>query len=345
MLHLQTIDIDTRETSHDLWLRRAKMLAPMWTLLVLSVFFSVASGGSFTTWTNINQMMSQIAATGILAVGMTFVLLTGEIDVSIAGVMVLSATVAAHLYDHQIPEPIPIMAGLMTGVLCGIGSGLISRVIGVPTLISTLVMQVMASGLALWIQDGRSWFLIVSSPLVLWIGSANIGGDNGLHSGVLIGLTMLCFLIGYLVLRFTYFGRYVYMTGANPSAARLAGISTRTMKVSVLTICGFTAGLAGIAHSGFYGAMPILVRNEQLIQAIAVVALGNTVLTGGRGSMWQTALGLLVYGSLINGLDHIAHVDPLAKTLITGLVLLAALILNTVFAGSARTDRTRLDLA
>lgn len=153
-------------------------------------------------------------------------------------------------------------------------------------------------------------------------------------------LTILCLLIGYLVLRYTRFGRYVYMTGANPSAARLAGINTRMMIFSVLTICGFTAGLAGIVASGRLGAVGSAPEPAYLIDAIAIVVLGGTALTGGRGGMWQTALGLLIYGSLSNGLDNIANIPGLAKMFITGLVLLAALIVNIVLAGRASRDRT-----
>jgi ribose transport system permease protein len=130
------------------------------------------------------------------------------------------------------------------------------------------------------------------------------------------------------------------MTGANPSAARLAGINTKLMVFSVLTICGFTAGVAGIAAQGRLGTALPSPQSGYLIQAIAVVVLGGTALTGGKGGIWQTAVGLLIYGSLTNGLDNVANIDSFAKTFITGLVLLGALIINIVFAGRAPRDRT-----
>jgi ribose transport system permease protein len=338
-----------QESSRELNIRRLKMLAPLWTLMIMLLFFSLASP-SFATPANFNNIASQIATAGILAVGMTFVLLTGEIDLSVAAVMALSAEIMAQLYaNYHYPEPIPLIAGLLTGLLCGIGSGLISTVIRVPTFMATFAMSLIATGLTLWISQGRQFFTDKISPVALWIGSAKIGGSNGIvamggsggmRQGFMIVLMMLCLLIAYLVLRYTRFGRYVYMAGANPSAARLAGINTKLMVFSVLAISGFTAALAGIAAMGRLGTALPAPQNDFLIDAIAVVVLGGTSLTGGRGGILQTVVGLLIYGSLRNGLDNIANIDSLAKTFITGLVLLAALIINVVFAGRAERDRT-----
>ncbi|HVO41127.1 MAG TPA: hypothetical protein VMT34_00825, partial [Aggregatilineales bacterium] len=106
------------------------------------------------------------------------------------------------------------------------------------------------------------------------------------------------------------------------------------------TISGFMAGIAGVAAQGRLGTALPQAQSGFLIQAIAVVVLGGTALTGGRGGMWQTAVGLLIYGSLTNGLDNVANIDIFAKTFITGLVLLGALVVNIVFAGRAERDRT-----
>jgi ribose transport system permease protein len=345
-----------QESSRQVWIRRLTILAPVWTLLAMWLFFSLATP-SFLTTANFNNILSQVATAGILAVGMTFVLLTGEIDLSIAAVMALAAEVSVQLYHngltiqldifghliggHWAPaEPIPLIAALLVGILCGMGSGFISTIIRVPTFMATLAMSLIAEGLTLWISQGRQFFQTDISPLTLWIGSEKIGGDGGLRQGVMILLCAVCLLIGYLVLRYTRFGRYVYMTGANPSAARLAGINTKLMVFSVLTICGFTAGVAGIAAQGRLGTALPSPQSGYLIQAIAVVVLGGTALTGGKGGIWQTAVGLLIYGSLTNGLDNVANIDSFAKTFITGLVLLGALIINIVFAGRAPRDRT-----
>ncbi len=321
----------------EVWRRRLTTLAPVWTLLMVWLFFALATD-SFATVPNFNNILAQVATPGILAVGMTFVLLTGEIDLSIAAVMALSAEVSVQLYTNlNLPEPIPLIAALVTGLLCGMGSGAISTIMRVPTFMATLAMSLIAEGLTLLISQGRQFFWNEISPLTLWIGSEKIGGAR---QGVMILLCALCLLIGFLVLRYTRFGRYVYMTGANPSAARLAGINTKLMVFSVLTICGFTAAVAGIAAQGRLGTALPQPQSGFLIQAIACVVLGGTSLTGGKGGIWQTTVGLLIYGSLTNGLDNAANIDSFAKTFITGLVLLAALVVNIIFAGRAPRDRT-----
>jgi ribose transport system permease protein len=339
----------TRETNREVWTRRVKTLAPVWTLLAMWVFFSLASS-SFATWININNILSQVSTAGILAVGMTFVLLTAEIDLSIAAVMGLAGEVSVQLYHiHNVPEPIPLIAALLTAALCGAFSGLATTVLRIPSFMSTLAMSLIAEGLLLWTSLGRQYFQGDLSPLTVWIGSARVGGSNGLVAmggdggvgqGVMILLCAACLLIGYLVLRYTRFGRYVYMAGANPSAARLAGINTKLIVFSVLTICGFTAGVAGIAAQGRLGTAMPQTQDNFLIEAIAVAVLGGTSLMGGKGGMWQTAVGLLIYGSLTNGLDNVASINTFEKTFITGLVLLGALVVNVVFAGRAERDRT-----
>ena len=326
----------------EVWWRRLTTLAPVWTLLVVWLFFAVETP-SFATRANFNNILAQVATPGILAVGMTYVLLTGEIDLSIAAVAALSAEVSVQLYRvYGWDEPIPLIAALLTGLLCGMGSGIISTVMRVPTFMSTLAVSLIAEGLTLWISRGRQFFFTEISPWTLWIGSKKIGGNGpqALRNGVMILLCALIILIGYLVLRYTRFGRYVYMTGANPSAARLAGINTKLIVFSVLSICGFTAGVAGVAAQGRLGTALPQPQETFLIQAIAVVVLGGTSLTGGKGGMWQTAVGLLTYGSLTNGLDNFRNIDSFAKTFITGMVLLGALIVNIVFAGRAPRDRT-----
>jgi ribose transport system permease protein len=171
-----------------------------------------------------------------------------------------------------------------------------------------------------------------------FLGSGRIGGQNGIP--VLIIVTAICLLIGHLVLRYTRFGRYVYMTGASKPAARLAGINTNLILTLVLTLSGFFAGLAGLVSMGRLGsAQPDAIPNY-LIDTIGAVVLGGTSLTGGRGGIMQTVIGLLMYGTLRNGLDNMPQIDSLLKNFITGVVLLTALVVNVIFSGRAPRDRT-----
>jgi ribose transport system permease protein len=147
-------------------------------------------------------------------------------------------------------------------------------------------------------------------------------------------------LIGHLLLRYTRFGRYVYMTGASAPAARLVGVNTDRIIVITLTICGFMAALAGLVGAGRLGSAYPDTIPSYLLDAIAAVVLGGTALTGGRGGIPQTIMGLLIYGTLRNGLDNIQQIDPLLKDFITGVVLLVALVVNLVFSGQQPRDKT-----
>jgi len=312
-------------------------IAPVLTLGVLFVLFGSASN-SFLTQANMNNLLVQVSTIGILAAGLTFVLLTAQIDLSVAAIMALSGMIAAQLsLDLGVPEPFPTLAGLGIGTTIGFMSGLLSVRFGIPTFMTTLAMSLVAEGVTLWISQGQSYYQI--PPVADFLGSAWVGGTgNGVRFVILVSAIIL--LTSHFILRYTRFGRLVYMTGANPSAARLSGVNTNRIIVITLTICGFTAALGGLTNIGRLGTALTAPEMSFLIDAIAVVVLGGTSLMGGRGGIPQTFVGLLIYGTLRNGLDNIPSIDPLTKDIVTGVVLLIALIINVVFSGRRERDKT-----
>jgi len=318
------------------WMRRFSMLAQVWTLIALFVFFSLASD-SFSRPINLRNILTQVSTLAIFASGMTFVLLLGQIDLSIAAVAALSAMISAHLYSKLgYAEPIPSLAGIGAATFLGFVSGVASARFRIPTFMSTLAMSLIAGGLTTYISKGR--VITKVSQLSMTLGSKRIGGPDGLPVIVIVAIVTLA--VGYVILRYTRFGRYTYMTGANRSAARLAGVNTDRILVVVMTISGFCAGLAGIISMGrLHSAQPDA-TDSFLIDTIGAVVLGGTSLMGGRGGMPQTVIVLLIYGTLRNGLDNIPSIDIYLKEFITGTVLLVALLINTVFAGTAERDRT-----
>lgn len=325
-----------QESSRQIWLHRFTSLAPLWTLIALGVFFSFASP-SFARPINLNNILAQISVLAIFGTGMTFVLLTGEIDLSIAAVAALSGMVAAHLYVNlDYAEPIPFIAGLVTATVLGFINGVLSTRFRIPTFMTTLAMSLIAAGLTTYISKART--LTKIPEIAQSLGSGRIGGPQGIQ--VIILVAAVTMLIGHLILRYTRFGRYVYMTGANKSAARLVGVNTNMVITLVLTLCGFTAGLAGIVSMGRLGSAQPQEVPSYLIDAIGAVVLGGTALTGGRGSMPQTLIGLLLYGTLRNGLDNIPTIDVFLKDFIKGVVLIVALMVNVVFSGKESRDKT-----
>lgn len=326
------------QTASQIWLRRLTALAPLWTLLALGIFFSLASP-SFLRPINLNNILAQIATLAIFGTGMTFVLLTGEIDLSIAAVAGLAGMVAAQLHMALgYPEPVPTLAALAVATLLGLINGIASTRFRIPTFMTTLAMWLIASGLNTFISKGRT--LTNVPEIATFLGSGRIGGQDGLR--VIIVVAAVVLLVGHFILRYTRFGRYVYMTGANKSAARLVGVNTGLVITLVLTLCGFTAGLAGIVSMGRLGSAQPQEVPSYLIDTIGAVVLGGTALTGGRGSIPQTLVGLLLYGTLRNGLDNIPSIDVFLKQFITGIVLLFALVVNVVFAGRSARDRTQV---
>jgi ribose transport system permease protein len=330
------------QSASSIWLRRFTALAPVWTLLVLGLFFSLASP-TFARPINLNNILAQISTLAIFGTGMTFVLLTGQIDLSIAAVAGLAGMVGAYLYGNlEYQEPIPMLAGLAVATVLGFVGGISSTRFRIPTFMSTLAISLIAGGLNTYVSKGRT--LSDIPDIATFLGSGRIpimaGETTILEIRVIIIMAALSLLIGHLVLRYTRFGRYVYMTGANMSAARLVGVNTDMIIVITLTISGFMAGLAGIVSMGRLGSAQPVEVPSYLIDTIGAVVLGGTSLTGGRGGIPQTVIGLLIYGTLRNGLDNIPQIDPYLKDFIRGIVLLAALVVNLVFSGKRARDKT-----
>ncbi len=327
------------QSASSIWLRRFTALAPLWTLFILAVFFSIVSP-NFARPINLNNILAQISTLAIFGTGMTFVLLLGEIDLSIAAVAGLSGMIAAYMYANlKIQEPVPTIVALLAATILGLVSGIASTRFRIPTFMSTLAMSLIAGGLNTYFSKGR---VISDLPEIsTYLGSGRIGGEGGFRVIIIVAIAAL--LVGYLILRYTRFGRYVYMTGASGpsrSAARLVGVNTNRILLVVMTISGFMAGLAGIVSMGRLGSAQPVAIPSYLIDTIGAVVLGGTALSGGRGGIPQTVIGLLLYGTLRNGLDNMPQIDIYLKDFITGLVLLAALVVNILFAGRAQRDKT-----
>lgn len=303
-------------------------IAPVFTLIALVAFFSVASG-SFLTVDNAMNILSQVSITGIIAVGLTFVILTAEIDLSVAAIAnAIGITVA---YFTLQPEYVNIanlpLNGLLAVVLTLLSAFAFGAVtafgvtkIGIPSFIMTLAMMQIANGVSALLVRGQ---IAYSFPdIVTYLGSGSI---FGIRWTIVVALIFLA--AAHLTLTYTRFGRYVYMVGGNREAAEYSGVNVKAIIASVMIICAMCSGVAGMLGVAYFGSAQQNQFDTFLLDAIAAVVVGGTSLFGGRGGIGNTIVGLLVLGVLNNGLDHI-QIDSFLKILIRGLILLLALIVN-----------------
>ncbi len=319
------------------WLQaQLRNIAPFATLIVLVALFSALSP-SFTTFDNFTNILSQISVTGIIAVGLTFVILCAEIDLSVASVANAVGIVIAYftLQDpsvniHNVPLPgaAAIVLGLVVSVLFGCATAIGMTVIGIPSFIMTLAMLQIGAGICAMLVRGQIAYNVPS--LIHTLGAGSIGPVPWI-----VIIAALVLLIGHIVLTYTRFGRYIYMTGGNREAAEYSGINTKAIIASVMVIAAVCSGLAGMLGVARFGSAQQDEFGDFLLDSISAVVVGGTSLFGGQGGIGNTIVGLFVLGVLNNGLDHI-RIDSFLKILIRGLILLLALIVN-VYAQRMRT--------
>lgn len=293
-------------------------------LLVLIIFFALTTE-HFLSPNNISNILTQITINLILAIGMTFVILIGGIDLSVGSMLAFCAVVAGTVMtipDLSVFEAVTfaILASVATGALCGFLNGWISAFWGLPSFIVTLGMLNIARGAALQTTDART---IYSFPQ-----SFNDFGSImffGVPVVFLIALALV--FIAWVILSKTVFGRLLYGIGNNEEAVRLAGHSLMFYKVSAFTIAGVLVGIAAIVYMARLNiASPIIGIGFEL-NAIAAVIIGGTSLNGGRGSVIGTLLGACIIGVLANGLI-LYGLSDFMRQMITGVVIILAVIID-----------------
>lgn len=306
--------------------RNARIVAPLITLIVEVIFFTFATN-VFMTVGNMQNVVTQVGPIAVAAVGITFVLLCAEIDLSIASVSVFCGIIATYIFSndwHGLGQ-----WGLLVGALLGAGLGLINgffiTYIGIPSFMMTLAMLTIASGMATFVSDGQ----IIRNAPPLTIDLASVG--NRFLGIPIVGFVAVGFLVlGDVILNYTKFGRYVYMTGGNREAAEMSGVDTKRVLLSVMMISGFTAGITGMLFVGRLRSANPEAGTSLLIDTIAAVVLGGTSLFGGEGGIKNTALGLLIFAFLSNGLNLLPNVSFYFKEALQGIILVAALVLNVI---------------
>ncbi|MGL4734225.1 MAG: ribose ABC transporter permease [Enterovibrio sp.] len=309
-----------------------KMLSKEWlieqkSLIALLVLVAVVSflNPNFFTMDNLLNILRQTSVNAIIAVGMTLVILTAGIDLSVGSVLALCGAFAATLVAMEVPVLIAVPTALLAGAAMGAISGIIIAKGKVQAFIATLVTMTMLRGLTLVYTDGRpiSTGFTDTADAFAWFGTG-----YALGIPVPVWLMVMVFAGAWYLLNHTRFGRYVYAVGGNESATRLSGINVDRVKIGVYAICGLLAALAGIiVTSRLSSAQPTAGMGYEL-DAIAAVVLGGTSLMGGKGRIMGTLIGALIIGFLnnaLNLLDVSSYFQMIAKAVV---ILLAVLVDN-----------------
>ena len=308
----------------------ARRLLAFGALIVLIIVFSVLSP-NFLRINNVIGIFLATSVNGILALGVTFVIISGGIDLSIGTVMTFAAVMTG-VFITQLDWPIwlGIIGGIGTGALAGFVNGVVISWMKVPPFITTLGMMYVAKGLALVISGLRPIYFnenpafreIAMGPIM---GLTVDGAEIPNAAIILIGAA----IIGSLIISKTVLGRYTFALGSNEEATRLSGVKTNVWKTGVYTLCGTYAGLAGVVlASRLNSAQPALGQGYEL-DAIAAVVIGGTVLNGGEGTILGTVIGAFVMSVLTNGL-RILSVPQEWQIVVTGVILVIAVYMDII---------------
>lgn len=293
-------------------------------LVLMIVAISILSQGNFLRFSNIMNVFRQVTITGTLAIGMTLVLITGGIDLSVGAVMALAGVVGSDMAhaDSGVPLIVPILIGLAIGLIFGLANGSLIAYLDAPAFIVTLGMTSIARGIAYIYTQGSP--IIDLSDEFKFIGQGSIG-EVPFPVFIFLGIIVLFVII----LHMTKMGRYILATGNNEAAAVASGVKVKRVKLFVYCVLGLLSGYAGLLLSSrTSSAVPNAASGYEL-DAIAAAVIGGTSTAGGVGTMYGTVVGILILGILSNGLD-LLNVSSYIQQVVKGIVIIAAVLLDVI---------------
>lgn len=301
--------------------------AGVFAALVLLVVLGTVLSPSFLQAGNLLSVGQQVSQIGIMAIGATFVIINGEIDLSVGSIYALSAIATGMAIAGGVAWPLAILIGLAVGVVAGLVNGLAVVLLGVPSFIVTLGSLSVFRGIALLISDGKPISLSTSQP---GVADFNLLGQGRLFGVVPMQLIVFAVIIvlGVVLLSRSRLGFNTYAVGGNKEAARLVGINVGAVKLTAFVLSGFTAALAGVLGLSFLSYVQGVTGTGLELTVISAVIIGGAALFGGSGTMWGTVIGVLFIGILQNILN-INGISSFWQTVVTGLVIVAAVAADT----------------
>jgi len=286
----------------------------------------ITQGQSFLmNWQRLSIMILQVSVVGIIAIGVTQVIISGGIDLSSGSIVGATAMIAMSLaqasgYERAVypaltglPVLIPVAVGLLAGLIAGTINGALIAYTKIPPFIATLGMMVTARGFAKWYTKGQP--ISFPSDAYAWIG-------KGMHPVMIFIIVAAIF---YVVLKYTRYGKFTYAIGANPQAARVSGINVEKQLVKIYAVAGLLSALAGIVVSSRGLTAQAGMGTMYELDAIAMAVIGGVSLTGGRGTILGTCIGMVIFGVIISGFTFL-RLDAYYQEMIKGVIIVAAVV-------------------
>lgn len=303
----------------SLWIHNARQFGTFIGLVAIIIIFSFWSP-YFLTVSNLLNVAQQTTINAVIAVGMTYVIITAGIDLSVGSIMAFSGVVLASLLKADQPLVVAILGGLFVGAACGFVNGVLISYGKLPPFISTLGLMSVARGAALLYTDGRP--ISGFEENFRFIATGEI-----LHIPFPIIVMIIIYLIGHFVLTRTKLGRYTYATGGNEQAAILSGVNVKLIKIVVYSLCGLLSGAASVLLTARLNSAQPIAGIMYELDAIAAVVIGGTSLMGGEGKLTGTLIGALIMGVLRNGLN-LLDVSSFIQQIVIGSVIICAVLID-----------------
>lgn len=314
-------------------------------LLAIYIFFAIV-GRNFFTFDTFSLILRNSYFIGFLAIGVTFVIITGGIDLSIGCLSLFAAMVGGVLIDsYGTPMWLIIIIVITVGVIGGLINGVVISYLGLPPFIATLGMLMITKGLSGIVSSSQTmYYPTITDPNNGWFRSIFNATKSNFPSGAIVLFSLT--IISMIVLRKTVIGRYIFAIGSNEEAARLSGVKTNKWKIVAYTICGFFSGIAGIAFAASYSSISPGAGQGYELDAIAGVVIGGTSLSGGIGSIFGTIIGVYIMSVLKAGLPSVG-VEQFFQYFTIGMVVILAVFIdvyriklaNTVKKSDPRKER------
>lgn len=324
-------DSATAITSRFNWGDLARKYLIILILIGLIVLLTIFTGGSFIKTQNLINVVRQVSAIGIIACGMTFVIITLGIDLSVGATVAVAAVVSASLAQTgqasvikfpglDLPVVVALVAALGVGALLGLLNGLLITKARIAPFIATLGGFTAYRGIAYIYSDGRPISTLKDG--FNWFGQGDVLGIP-----VPIILFALVAVIASILLNRTRFGRYTYAIGGNDQAARVSGINIDRVRLGIYTFVGLLAGLAGLILAARIGSGNPTLGTQMELDVIAATVIGGTSFVGGIGTIWGSVVGALIIGTINNGLD-LLNVSPFWQMVVKGAIIVVAIIID-----------------